>query len=71
MDDWNYKQIRFYLNNWVYGGPLIEYIYSSIRDDVNAHERVSDYITWDKTSNIKLLLQVIPGDIVRNIKNIP
>lgn len=36
---------------------------SSKTDNLNIHEKLSDYITQNKTWNIQLLTQVIPIDM--------
>lgn len=49
------KQIRFWLDNSVVDGPLIEFLDPSKRVELNIHEKMSDYITQNETWNIQLL----------------
>lgn len=46
---------------------LIEFIIPSKKEDINAQDRMSEYIKQEKSWNMQVLPQVITADIMKQI----
>lgn len=66
----NGQQINFWLFNWVYPFPLINFLNENDRLRIDSNDLVSDYLS-NNVWNSEKLLQFLPPQVVYKITSIP